>query len=502
MKPSANHIDRLARVGLLSSLALVLSYVETMVPLPVALPGVKLGLGNIAVIVALFTMDWKCAAAVAVAKVVASGLLFGSPVMLAYSLGGMALAFAGMLALRAVPGVGVVATSMVSAVMHNAGQLAVAAFMLRTPSVLINIVPLSVAALVTGLLTGMVASQAVASVAGGARTRGEAWVERLLVRSTNPVARSQMPNGSKTAPRPGARQIAYGEKEGRGAFSAPKPKRGDVATKARPSERASHSTVGSFGVYRPGTSFVHKLDPRTKVVFSFLYLIAAFLASGVFGMAAIVAVACAAHVASGFGIREARWALRPFMWLLAFILVFDCLFMNSGEAWWSCGAVCISSGGVAFAAESCVRFACMLVATSTLMATTSPIALADAFAKLLAPLRAVGVKVDDVALVLGLALRFIPVFSEELLRIRTAQISRAADFESGPWHRRVLSLATLATPLVAGALRRSATLASSISSRAYGASNARTCARVYKMRACDWRIVVFSLALPCACAFM
>ena len=154
----------MARVSLLSAVALVLSYLETMIPLPVALPGVKLGLANVAVAVALFSLDARSAAAVAAAKVFASGLLFGSPMMLAYSLGGTALAFAGMAAMAAVPGVGLVPVSMVAAILHNAGQLAVAALLLQTPTVFVNLPVLAVAACVTGGVTGAVGEAALSSL--------------------------------------------------------------------------------------------------------------------------------------------------------------------------------------------------------------------------------------------------------------------------------------------------------------------------------------------------
>ena len=158
------HTRRLARVSLLCACALVLSYLETMIPLPVAVPGIKLGLANVAVVVALYTLDVKSAGAVALVKVLASGFLFGSPMMLAYSLGGTALAFVGMVTLAAVPGVGLVPVSMLAAVLHNVGQLGVAAMVLQTPAVFINLGVLGVAACVTGSITGAVAEGALAGL--------------------------------------------------------------------------------------------------------------------------------------------------------------------------------------------------------------------------------------------------------------------------------------------------------------------------------------------------
>ena len=165
------HARRLARVSLLCACALVLSYLETMIPLPVAVPGIKLGLANVAVVIALYTLDAKSAGAVALVKVFASGFLFGSPMMLAYSLGGTVLAFIGMVALAAVPGVGLVPVSMLAAVLHNVGQLGVAAMALQTPAVFINLGVLGVAACVTGGITGAVAEGALAGIEQADDTR-------------------------------------------------------------------------------------------------------------------------------------------------------------------------------------------------------------------------------------------------------------------------------------------------------------------------------------------
>lgn len=165
------HTRRLARVSLLCACALVLSYLETMIPLPVAVPGIKLGLANVAVVVALYTLDAKSAGAVALVKVFASGFLFGSPMMLVYSLGGTVLAFIGMVVLAAVPGVGLVPVSMLAAVLHNVGQLGVTAMALQTPAVFINLGVLGVAACVTGGITGAVAEGALAGLEQADDTR-------------------------------------------------------------------------------------------------------------------------------------------------------------------------------------------------------------------------------------------------------------------------------------------------------------------------------------------
>lgn len=164
VRASRPSVERLTQVATLAAVGLVLSYVESMVPLPTALPGVKLGLSNVAVLVCLCTVDARAAALVAVVKVLAAGFLFGSPMMIAYSAAGTLLAFLSMLLMERVLDAGEVATSMVAAIMHNAGQVLVATLVLSAPAVLLSLPVLAAAACATGALTGMVARGVLASL--------------------------------------------------------------------------------------------------------------------------------------------------------------------------------------------------------------------------------------------------------------------------------------------------------------------------------------------------
>ncbi len=150
-----------ARVGMLSALALVLGYVETFIPLPVPAPGVKLGLGNIAVLCALMLLDVRSAMLVAVVKVLAAGFLFGNPLMMLYSAGGTAFSCAMMIALSRIPGLSVVLIAIAGAMLHNAGQLVVASLVLGTALVWYALPALLVAAVFTGIATGWAARQAI-----------------------------------------------------------------------------------------------------------------------------------------------------------------------------------------------------------------------------------------------------------------------------------------------------------------------------------------------------
>lgn len=144
-----------ARVGVLAALALVLSYIETFIPLPVPVPGVKLGLANVIVLVALVVLDVRSAALVAVVKVLAAGFLFGSPMMIAYSAAGTVLAFGTMALMVRVPGLSMLIVAIAGAILHNVGQLCVAMLVLGTPLVWASAPVLVLAACFTGALSGV-----------------------------------------------------------------------------------------------------------------------------------------------------------------------------------------------------------------------------------------------------------------------------------------------------------------------------------------------------------
>ena len=444
--------QRLARISLLSALALVLSYIETMIPLPVALPGVKLGLANVAVVVALLGIDTRAAAAVAVVKVMASGFLFGSPMMLMYSLGGTALAFAGSAAASRIPGLGAVATCMVAAILHNAGQIAVAALLLGTPSVLLSLPPLALAACATGFVTGAVAAGVLAS------------------QPDSPYAAESL-----ELPRP--RMKGRAPSNGRG-FT---PLAADVAM---------------FGAYRPGTTIAHKLDPRAKIVFAVLFIATAFAAQGAPALLILLAAAMAVQATSGSSARAALRSLKPFAWLIAFVLVFDTLFVNSGDVIWCAGPATITAGGVSCAIENVLRFVCVLLGTSALMTTTSPTQLTDGFSLMLRPLDRFGVRTASAGLAMSMTLRFIPTLTKEFNKVCVAQMSRGADFANGGVLQRGLALVSALVPMFAGALRRSESLAYAVEARAFGAVGAsRTCLRSYRLRGVDWAALALAAAL-------
>ncbi len=149
---------RLVLTALIAAVGMLLGYIETLVPLPIPVPGIKLGFANIAILFTLYAVDTRMAAFVAVAKLLVVAFTFGSPFMALFSLGGTALAFVAMVLLKNSKRIGLMGVSAAAAVCHNIGQLCVATFALGTPSVWTLAPILVVAGVVTGCITGLIAS--------------------------------------------------------------------------------------------------------------------------------------------------------------------------------------------------------------------------------------------------------------------------------------------------------------------------------------------------------
>lgn len=166
MKQQSNNTYRLVLTALIAAVGMLLGYIETLVPLPIPIPGVKLGFANIAILFALYAVDVRMAAVVALAKLLVTTFTFGSPFMALFSLGGTALAFVTMVLLKRTERIGLIGVSAAAGVAHNIGQLCVATFALGTPSIWSLLPVLLVAGIVTGVITGLLASAIIKATSG------------------------------------------------------------------------------------------------------------------------------------------------------------------------------------------------------------------------------------------------------------------------------------------------------------------------------------------------
>lgn len=250
----------------------------------------------------------------------------------------------------------------------------------------------------------------------------------------------------------------------------------------------------TLGQYFPGTSLIHRLDPRVKLGLTVVYLIALFLCKGPISYLIMGALLMTSIVISKIPVKTVFRSLRPILILLLITTLFNLFYMQSGKVlfeWW---ILRITDHGLYNAVFLIVRIILLIAATFVMLTyTTSPIMLTDAIEALLGPLKKLHVPVHELAMMMSIALRFIPTLLDETDKILSAQKSRGADFESGNLFARAKALVPILVPLFVSAFRRAEDLAIAMESRCYRGGTGRTRLRVLKMQPVDWVILLFSL---------
>lgn len=246
-----------------------------------------------------------------------------------------------------------------------------------------------------------------------------------------------------------------------------------------------------FGQYVPGESPVHRLDARVKIGLAFAYTVSLFMAGSWPGLAAHAALAALALVLSGVPARLASRGLVPIAWLLGFTIVMNSVFPAvPGPPLFMLGPVRIDQVGLLTGLFFSARIVLLVLGTSLLTLTTSPVALTDALSALMQPLGRLRFPVDDAAMMVSIALRFMPTTAEEAERIVVAQTARGARFSSGGPVRRARAWLPVLVPLFVRLFRRADDLAIAMESRCYRGIG-RTRLRESLMSTTDW-IVLFS----------
>lgn len=229
-----------------------------------------------------------------------------------------------------------------------------------------------------------------------------------------------------------------------------------------------------IGQYVAGDSWLHRLDPRAKLICALVFMVASFAVGTPAQLACAVAVGGALLLSSHASPRAVLASIRPAMMLLAVLGLFNLVFVQTGAALCTLGPLTVTSGGLWAAVLYTLRFAVALVAGALIMLTTTPTALADAFDSLLAPLSRVGLPGHEVAMVLSLMLRFIPTLSDDLRTISEAQESRGATLSHGSLGQRAQALTALLVALFASAIRHANNLSRALDARCYGGGATRT----------------------------
>lgn len=240
----------------------------------------------------------------------------------------------------------------------------------------------------------------------------------------------------------------------------------------------------SFGQFYPVDSFVHRLDPRLKIVFLIAYIVAIFLATNFYGLAACAAVLLLAVLLARIPLGKVLRSVRGVTFLVLFTAALNLLFYSGETVYWEWGIFCISFEGIIFSVFLALRLVLLVVCSSLLTYITTPVSLTDGVESLLTPLKWIRLPVHELALVMSIALRFIPILMDETQRIKNAQMARGADFESGGLIKKVKATIPILVPLLLSAFRRADELGDAMDARCYTGGKHRT---KYKKLRFTWR---------------
>lgn len=229
----------------------------------------------------------------------------------------------------------------------------------------------------------------------------------------------------------------------------------------------------TLGQYYPARSILHKLDPRTKLVGTLVFLISVFLFDSILGYAVATVFLASMIVISKVPVKFMFKGLKAIFVLLLFTAVFNVL-LTPGEILWSFGFLKITKEGIALAGKMAVRLTYLVIGSSVMTLTTTPNQLTDGLEQLLHPLNKLHVPVHEIAMMMSIALRFIPILLEETDKIMKAQIARGADFENGNLIQKAKAMVPLLVPLFISAFRRANDLAMAMESRCYHGGDERT----------------------------
>jgi energy-coupling factor transport system permease protein len=244
-------------------------------------------------------------------------------------------------------------------------------------------------------------------------------------------------------------------------------------------------TTRSLGQFYPVSSPVHALDPRTKLLATAVFVVGLFLIDSTVGLlsvgAALAALVAVSRIPAGTFLR----LLRPVLFIVALTVLFQVFFSREGFMLFEWGFLEVHSGGLRLGFFLALRILLLVSSAGLLTATTAPVALADGIEDLLSPLKRVRFPAHEVAMMMTIALRFIPTLGEEAEKIKGAQAARGANFSEGGPLRRARSFVPVLVPLTVGAFRRADELADAMESRGYRGGEGRTRYRELRFRVSD-----------------
>lgn len=242
----------------------------------------------------------------------------------------------------------------------------------------------------------------------------------------------------------------------------------------------------TLGQYYPVDSFVHRLDPRAKILLTVAMIVAVFMVRSLAGYAIILGYVYLSARMANVPFRLLMKGLKPLRFILVLTFALNLFFSGSGTPLLDLGWLTVTREGLSRAVHYSLRLCFLVVSTSLLTLTTSPILLSDGVELLLKPLKVIRFPAHELAMMMSIALRFIPTLMEEADKIMKAQMARGADFETGNLIARAKAMIPLLVPLFVSAFRRAGDLAMAMEARCYHGGEGRTRLRVLKITRDDW----------------
>ncbi|MCI6990448.1 MAG: energy-coupling factor transporter transmembrane protein EcfT [Clostridiales bacterium] len=250
----------------------------------------------------------------------------------------------------------------------------------------------------------------------------------------------------------------------------------------------------TLGQYFPGTSLIHRFDPRAKILFTVLFIATIFLCKNVVSYGLTLVALLVLIAISRVRPKVFLKGMKPIIFIVICTALLN-LFYTSGTVVWSFGILKITEEGLWKAGFMVLRILMLIACTLLLTYTTSPIALTDGLERLLRPLKKVNFPVHELSMMMSIALRFIPTLIQETDKIISAQKARGADFDSGGLVQKAKALIPILIPLFISSFRRAEELAIAMECRCYHGDEGRTSLRQLVMAGRDWGLLVFSIAL-------
>lgn len=245
----------------------------------------------------------------------------------------------------------------------------------------------------------------------------------------------------------------------------------------------------TIGQYFPGDTIVHRLDPRVKIIIIGLFIASLFFINSFYPYIFIILFIGTVIKIANLPLKFILKGLKPLYFIILITLLIN-IFMTKGEVLFNIGPLTVTKEGLSMAIFMALRLIFLITGTSLLTLTTSPIALTDGIEKLLSPFRVVGLPAHELAMMMTIALRFIPTLLEETDKIMKAQMARGADFESGNILNRAKNLVPLLVPLFINAFRRADELATAMEARCYRGGENRT--RLNELKLKNYDIAILS----------